>query len=1036
MDVREKQIIPPRSWIKFEDLCHALFKAVWGDPLAQKNGRSGQAQHGVDIFGTPDPSRAVFHGVQCKGKDQTYGEKPTLAELQREIAKADHFSPALQHWVFTTSAPVDSVLQEKARQISVARQAAGRFTVTTLGWGSIQSLLADHPSVLKEFYPEHAFDLPALIERLSELPSGNEVQELMRYVRKWAKEHSADSTVHRTVSGAIWQPVSFEGGRDLGPAILGRSLGPADAAACPRLEEADTIVSQLYRAYSVRLVGEPGAGKSICAYQVAADFARSGWSIVRLSDSGADRIQLETVDDTRRTLFVIDDAHLTPAHVLGAAEEQAGPNKFLLSTHNAVEHDSTYRGSISIDVKRAVRTIAAALRAEPNKTLEVVRRADDSVGERAFDEDIEGRISHAETVADRPWQFCFVLGGGWRRAKEAADNARVADADIALAGAAIHQIASRDARASRTQLRERLRVVVQDQEAVDTALDWLLSQRLLLAPDDLRCPHQRFSLAVLGQILEGQDSQGRESIGLMLQSAIGDNAYPLAGLWMLLHELRFSGPGHGRWVKLLPHRTLQRLIERCWQATEPQERTFAALIFSDLERYIPGWPRSVLEDRIPQLVQWISEPVEPSGYGVGRLMNNVRNEDKDFARAIVTASDPGTVAAGVSAITPATTYNLAEFLAGIGYHPADAWATTFNQELNQSTFLKLAATWPSSEPVFVFSKLCQAMMWWSDDLAVDMVEHFLPVAATTLAENPLSGFRDLDDIASTVLRVFDVLGVYVGRHRPGTRRLLLAKQMCAKLKPKKLAAQLSASRKRDFQRMAFLLSFLRRAAPAKYYATVAALDWKQLEQEIGEDWRNLPHEAEILIGAAFSKNEAGAVIVEMVNRNLDRIVNFPPRLVIMAPQAAFSHVERGLSIRLSQHDQLDWRFGAAVVAIFREERPDLLEGILATSEKVAGRALSQKHPSWYGEAAEFINIINQAAPTSVQRILDAVDIVEAEEGWAVCLAKSGPARQTVALLVESAIGRHDEVGLMANRLRKKYPKASVPKNSDRANTHE
>jgi len=30
MDDREKQIPPPKSWEKFEDLCHELFKAVWG----------------------------------------------------------------------------------------------------------------------------------------------------------------------------------------------------------------------------------------------------------------------------------------------------------------------------------------------------------------------------------------------------------------------------------------------------------------------------------------------------------------------------------------------------------------------------------------------------------------------------------------------------------------------------------------------------------------------------------------------------------------------------------------------------------------------------------------------------------------------------------------------------------------------------------------------------------------------------------------------------------------------------------------------
>src|SRR5439155_17901030 len=84
MEFRDKQIAPPRSWEKFEELCLAIFKAEWDDGLAQKHGRKGQPQQGVDVFGSPNGRRAVFHGVQCKGKDQTYGHKPTRSELMAE----------------------------------------------------------------------------------------------------------------------------------------------------------------------------------------------------------------------------------------------------------------------------------------------------------------------------------------------------------------------------------------------------------------------------------------------------------------------------------------------------------------------------------------------------------------------------------------------------------------------------------------------------------------------------------------------------------------------------------------------------------------------------------------------------------------------------------------------------------------------------------------------------------------------------------------------------------------------------------------
>ena len=125
MQFRAKQIAPPKEWGTFEDLCHALFKRVWQDPLAQKNGRRGQAQHGVDVFGSPNGDRRSYRGVQCKGKDSNYGSKAEWSEVLAEIAKAEKFSPKLDEWIFATTAPADATLQKAARELSVKRRAKG-----------------------------------------------------------------------------------------------------------------------------------------------------------------------------------------------------------------------------------------------------------------------------------------------------------------------------------------------------------------------------------------------------------------------------------------------------------------------------------------------------------------------------------------------------------------------------------------------------------------------------------------------------------------------------------------------------------------------------------------------------------------------------------------------------------------------------------------------------------------------------------------------------------------------------------------------
>ena len=269
------------------------------------------------------------------------------------------------------------------------------------------------------------------------------------------------------------------------------------------MTEVGTVLSQLKIAYSARLIGEPGAGKSICSYQAAKDLATESYQVLRLIDPQADNISLEAALPGERRLYLTDDAHLLKPHVLSRIEDQAGPARLVLSTHNAVERVSR-RGSITLDAKRAVKTNATALRADLPKTLEAVRLADDDVGERMLDADIGDRIEHAESAADRPWQFCFVLGGGWRRSKQAADSARATNSDIILAAVAMRQLASRDARTVSGEIVEVCKRAGIDAGMVDQGWKWLGKQRLIVGAADCRTPHQRFATVVLHRILEGQ----------------------------------------------------------------------------------------------------------------------------------------------------------------------------------------------------------------------------------------------------------------------------------------------------------------------------------------------------------------------------------------------------------------------------------------------------------------------------------------------------------------------------------------------------
>lgn len=134
MQLQELQIPSPQYWQQFEDLCLSIFREVWKDPTAQKNGRVGQPQNGTDIWGR---ANGQFVGVQCKGKDVGLGATLTEDELRSEVEKAKGFNPPLVTWTLATTAPKDTHIEELARLITVEHQNKGLFEVRVLGWGTL-----------------------------------------------------------------------------------------------------------------------------------------------------------------------------------------------------------------------------------------------------------------------------------------------------------------------------------------------------------------------------------------------------------------------------------------------------------------------------------------------------------------------------------------------------------------------------------------------------------------------------------------------------------------------------------------------------------------------------------------------------------------------------------------------------------------------------------------------------------------------------------------------------------------------------------
>lgn len=152
------ELPPPGNWQDFERLTLDLCRKIWTNDYAERHGRAGQAQAGVDVYGH-NRVAGEFTGVQCKKRSSIQGDidRPspvlTTADIDKEIDAASRFSPALGRFIIATTAPRDATLQEHARKWDSDHEGVP-FRLTLWFWDDYVERLNNNMNLLAIYYAE------------------------------------------------------------------------------------------------------------------------------------------------------------------------------------------------------------------------------------------------------------------------------------------------------------------------------------------------------------------------------------------------------------------------------------------------------------------------------------------------------------------------------------------------------------------------------------------------------------------------------------------------------------------------------------------------------------------------------------------------------------------------------------------------------------------------------------------------------------------------------------------------------------------
>ena len=128
-----------------------LWGEIWKIPNEiKKNGRNGQSQSGVDIYGVPY-GKVQYSGIQCKGKDDYLNSRLKTKEIDEEIEKAKTFLPKLETFIIATSADKDVSTEEYIRIKDLDSRSTGGFRILLFDWEDIADLIETNKNTF-EYY--------------------------------------------------------------------------------------------------------------------------------------------------------------------------------------------------------------------------------------------------------------------------------------------------------------------------------------------------------------------------------------------------------------------------------------------------------------------------------------------------------------------------------------------------------------------------------------------------------------------------------------------------------------------------------------------------------------------------------------------------------------------------------------------------------------------------------------------------------------------------------------------------------------------
>ena len=639
-----------------------------------------------------------------------------------------------------------------------------------------------------------------------------------------------------------WVFVTFEHQRGIEAAVSGERLGPRDVDSCPRLPHYDSAQRAIQLVNRVNVAGPPGCGKSITAWQLAHDYSRSGWHVLRpASTHPADPPGLvdSVKTDHWKRVLVVDDTQTLSARFIDQLNELASPRLIVITATTDARGEQPR--AIRIPAQVAVETLANDFRRRRDELLPIVQLYDSRIGDSYSATPLESRIVEA-AKSNTPWHFSFVLRGGWMHAREQLNALRDFDrADLLFFLIAAKQLLSLDAGSDLEEIAADAQAMGRTDNWVAAGIDVLRRHGAILDRVPLRCLHIQAAIVVIEYSLKQRREDTFPPVLAALRRMVYHRDAPVRGIhWLMEHVLRADAFGHWRGDedRFYEPPQLEALLERLLASSDALARRHAAFLMSRLL-----WYGEVGKERLracfPRFREWLDAATGDNCYALGDLINAISG-DRPYDE-LVESMDPERLWSNVQGSQPSDGYGWGHFLGRLAYAGRRKWRARAVQAMDQERLRELVSQF-TVDDLHDLSELIQGVASFDLGFGVECLQIAIPTLQEGVAADPFKAYCAVHELQYQVLGH----GVF-GDKRPSRTQKDFSRQITDAIRPTDVAAGIQSCRFGDWETYARLMTWVAAVNPDKHRSIVSAISWDELERRSVAFWQRPPREFRLLL---------------------------------------------------------------------------------------------------------------------------------------------------------------------------------------------